>query len=132
MLVRAALGAACAAALAASAFAPAVAAAQGEGDELRVRVCKDTDSDEEFDFEAWTDSEDREFSLEDGDCRRLRFDFDRNRFWLEELDAEDFDVRFRVRGDDERVRVRDERVRVTFDDEEDEPSLRITVFNEED
>ncbi len=133
MLVRTALGAVCASALAAGVLAPVAASASGSRvDELRVRVCKYVDTEDEFDFKAWTDEERKRFTLEDGDCKTLRLDYSRNRFYLREyVDEEDWDVRFRVRGDYDDYEADDSRLKVWFDDEEDEPYLRIKVYNEE-
>lgn len=132
MLARTVLGALCASALAAGVLAPTAASAGGGYDELRVRVCKYVDTDDEFDFRAWTDEERKYFSLYDDECKRLRLDYSRNWFWLREyVDTDQWDVRFRVRGDYDYYRKYDDRVKVWFDDQEDEPYLRIYVYNEE-
>jgi hypothetical protein len=134
MLARTVLGAVCASALAAGVLAPTAASAGGGGgfDELEVRVCKYTDSNEEFDFRAWTDEERRRFSLEDDECKRVYLDYSRNRFWLREyIDEDEWRVRFRVRGDYEDYETDEDRVKVWFDDNEDEPYLRINVYNYE-
>jgi len=131
MLARTVLGAVCAAAMAAGALTPTAASAGGF-DELKVRVCKYTDSYEEFDFRARTDEESRRFSLEDDECKRVWLDYSRNRFRLREyVDEDEWRVRFRVRGDYEDYETYDDRVKVWFDDEEDEPYLRINVYNRE-
>lgn len=131
MLVRTVLGAVGAAAMAAGALTP-VAASAGGFDELEVRVCKYTDSNEEFDFRARTDEESRRFSLEDDECKRVFLDYSDNRFRLREyVDEDEFRVRFRVRGDYEDYETDEDRVKVWFDDQEDEPYLRISVYNYE-
>jgi len=131
MLVRTALGLLSASAMVAGTVPPAMA---GGGDgELWVRVFKEVDDgDHEFRIRLWTDEESRRVFLEDGECARVRLDFSDNRLRVREfVDEDDWDVRFRVRGDVEGTREDSTSVRIRFDDERDEPRLRIRVINEE-
>ena len=137
MLVRSALAAVSGLALiAGGAVAPAFAThGDDEDGELKIKVCKEVrgDSDEEFDFVARTDEKKKEFSLEDGDCYKSKLEFDDNKFVLKEKYDDDdwYDPKFRVSGDDERVRYDDGKLVVKFDDDEDKPKLKIVVYNKE-
>ena len=140
MLVRTALGAFCAMALVTSGLSPAMAHEADDDDVLKVTVCKKVkdnhddrrSKDKEFDFEAWTDDDEKSFSLEDGDCKKFEFDFDDNKFSLEEDREKGYDVDFRVNGHDEKTTTTKDKVKVVFDDDKDKPRLRIKVINKKD
>lgn len=143
MFARTALGAFCATALVAGGVSPTMASDWDKDknhDELKVTVCKkvkdrgkdDGDHDKRFDFEAWTDKDETDFRLGDDDCKKFHLDFDDNKFKLEEDWEKDYDVDFKVRGDDEEVKYRKGKLWVKFDDSEDKPHLKITVTNKKD
>jgi hypothetical protein len=137
----------CATALVTAAAAPAVASDRGSDrsrDSLRVTVCKQVNNwdrgnndngghrDRRFGFDASTDRDNTRFRLGDDECKRFNLRFRDNRFTLEEQNTRGYNVRFRVRGDDERTRSRDGRLWVTFNDRTFSPNLWITVINSRD
>ncbi len=143
MFVRTALGIVGASALAAGSMAPAVAHGDHESDKVKVVVCKkvkDDDNhhnhkwskdDDEFDVDLWTDKDSDDTTLEDRECDRFKLEFKRNKLFLEEdVDEDEWDVDFKVFGDDEKVRERGNKLRVRFDDDEDHPKLVIVIVNE--
>jgi len=102
-----------------------------DDDEVNVRVCvRIDDRNDEVDITVSTDREDDEATIEDGECKRFRLDFDDNRLEVK-ADTND-DVRFRVFGDDVRSRSRDGVLKVTFDDDEDNPFVGVSVKVEDD
>jgi len=122
---------------------PASAAPASHENTVRVTVCKEVDDGdhhhgrgvasrgEEFDFTIETDEDWEDFTLEDGDCKRIRLQFDDNKVVLEEENADGYDVSFDVSGDEERVRERGDKVTVWIDEDEDRPRISIDVTNEE-
>ncbi len=134
MLVRNALGVVCASVLVTAGYAPAYASGDENDSELTVEVCKEVkngDEDKEFHIDVSTDEDDDEADLADGDCETFTLTFDDNKFVLEEDVDDDWDVDFEVSGDDEETWSDDGELKVRFDEDEDEPSLEITVVNEE-
>jgi hypothetical protein len=138
MSARTAVGAFCVSALVAGGLVPATAFAKSQpnvenSDEVRVRVCKvveSGDDDYRFRFRAWTQGHEDSyrFWLRDHHCRWFTLDYDRPYLYLWERNSDDYDVRFRVRGDYEWYqRYDDDRLKVKFED--DDPTLRIWVFN---
>jgi hypothetical protein len=134
MLVRTALGAVCASALVAGTLAPAAVAAQGGGnDELKLRVCKYVDNGDDFDIDVWTDEERKSRNFEDEECKTWYLDYDRARFWLEEdIDEDEWDVSYKITGDAYKAKRKGEGyIKVWFDDDEDDPYVKVRVYNEE-
>jgi hypothetical protein len=140
MLVRTAFGAVATSALVAASLAPAYAGGYGGGGdngELRVKVCKyiyGGDRGDEFDIKSWTDDESGRDDFGHRDCYRYRLDYDDNKFWLKEYDLDDYDddyrVYFKVGGDVDKARsYRNGHLKVWFDDHEDDPYLRVYVYN---
>jgi hypothetical protein len=151
MLVRSALGAVAGLGLVVGGVASPAAAHgdhgdHGDSDTLRVTVCKKVEEnndhdrrlkgrdkdEEEFDFRAKTDEDREKFSLEDGDCEKLKLEFDNNKFVLREHVEDGWDdPEFKVYGDDERSWDDEGKLVVKFDDDEDNPRLWIVVVNSE-
>jgi len=143
------MGLICASALVATGLAPAVASGDRDhNDELKVLVCKnvkdrhkDDDGhkgdddrkgkkDEEFRIGVWTDRESGRAKLGDDECKKFKLDFKRNKFFLNErVDEDKWDVRFKVRGDDEKTVIKGSWLKVRFGDHQDHPRLKITVIN---
>ena len=149
MLVRSALGAVAGLALVVGGVASPAAAHSwdSDSDTLRVKVCKKVKEkhhdderhlkgrghdDEEFDFKARTDEDREKFTLEDGDCEKLKLEFDNNKFVLKErVDDGWNDPKFKVSGDEEDSWDDEGKLVVKFDDDEDKPRLKIVVINSE-
>jgi hypothetical protein len=102
-------------------------------DEVKVLVCvhiEDGDNDE-VDITVSTDKEHDYATLEDRECKTFRLEFDRSRVDVE-ADTRD-DVRFRVFGHDvQRSWSDDGELTVTFDDDEDNPFVGVSVRVEDD
>jgi hypothetical protein len=138
MSARTAVGVFCVSALVAGGLAPTAALAKGHdkhSDTLSVSVCKKVkggdDGDGEFQFKGWTKKEGKKFWLSDDECKQQHFKYDKNVFYLKELNSDGYDVRYNVRGDWKKYSVNDnDRLKVTFEDNGD-PYLRIKVVNKE-
>jgi len=140
MLVRTAFGVVATSALVAASLSPAYAGGGhggGDDNELRVKVCKyisDGDRHDEFDIKSWTDEDSDRDDFGHRDCYRYTFEYDDNKFWLKEYDLDDYDddydVYFKIRGDVDKARSpRNGKLKVWFDDDKDDPYLRVWVYN---